>query len=140
MLRTKIFLTIAALLSSLLFAGMPVVVHAQVDSQLQCGINAASGQGCGASGPSSDSCGDNNPSSQDILNCKIATVVNIISSVAGVVAVIMIIIAGFRYVSSGGSDETVKSAKSTILYAVIGLVVIAFAQIIVRFVLDKSKV
>jgi hypothetical protein len=52
--------------------------------------------------------------------------------------VIMIIYAGFRYVTSGGRDESVKGAKNTILYAIIGLVIVALAQIIVHFVLAKT--
>jgi hypothetical protein len=50
----------------------------------------------------------------------------------------MIIIGGLRYVTSGGKQESVTSAKNTILYAVIGLVIIALAQIIARFVLQKA--
>ncbi|MBX4197631.1 pilin [Candidatus Saccharibacteria bacterium] len=56
----------------------------------------------------------------------------------GVIAVIMIIVGGFRYITSGGNPESTKSARNTILYAIIGLVVVALAQIIVRFVLSSS--
>jgi hypothetical protein len=49
----------------------------------------------------------------------------------------MIIYAGFRLVTGGGSAESTKSAKDTILYAIIGLVVVVFAQVIVKFVLVK---
>ena len=65
------------------------------------------------------------------------TVVNLLSAVVGIVAVIMIIVGGFRYITSGGNDTSVTSAKNTILYAIIGLVVVALAQIIVRFTLSK---
>lgn len=65
-------------------------------------------------------------------------IINILSVIVGVVAVIMIIIAGFRYITSGGKQESVTAAKNTILYAVIGLVIVALAQIIVRFVLTKT--
>ncbi len=53
------------------------------------------------------------------------------------VAVIMIIVGGLRYITSGGSDTSVTSAKNTILYAIIGLIIVALAQIMVRFVLSK---
>ncbi|MGH7157202.1 MAG: pilin, partial [Candidatus Saccharimonadales bacterium] len=65
------------------------------------------------------------------------TVVNLLSAVVGIVAVIMIIVGGLRYITSGGNDTSVTSAKNTILYAIIGLVVVALAQIIVRFTLSK---
>jgi hypothetical protein len=68
----------------------------------------------------------------------IKTIINILSIIVGVVAVIMIIIGGFRYITSGGKQESVTGAKNTILYAVIGLVIVALAQIIVRFVLTKT--
>ncbi|HET7827358.1 MAG TPA: pilin [Candidatus Saccharimonadales bacterium] len=72
------------------------------------------------------------------LQGTVTTVVNILSVVVGIVAVIMIIVAGFRYVTSGGKQESVTGAKNTILYAVIGLVVVALAQVIVRFVLTRT--
>ncbi|HET9721609.1 MAG TPA: pilin [Candidatus Saccharimonadales bacterium] len=67
----------------------------------------------------------------------IHTIVNLLSAIVGIVAVIMIIVGGFRYITSGGNDTSVTSAKNTILYAIIGLVVVALAQIIVRFTLSK---
>jgi len=73
-------------------------------------------------------------------NTLITNIINIFSLVVGIVAVIMIIVAGFRYITSGGNDSNVGTAKNTILYAVIGLVIVALAQIIVRFVLNKTKV
>ncbi len=64
-------------------------------------------------------------------------VINILSIVVGVVSVIMIIIGGLKYVTSSGDSGNVTSAKNTILYAIIGLVVVAMAQAIVRFVLTN---
>lgn len=65
------------------------------------------------------------------------TVINLLSAVVGIVAVIMIIVGGLRYITSGGNDTSVTSAKNTILYAIIGLIIVAFAQILVRFTLSK---
>lgn len=73
----------------------------------------------------------------DKLNSLIHTVINLLSIIVGVVAVIMIIVGGLRYITSGGSDTGVTSAKNTILYAVIGLIIVALAQLLVRFVLNK---
>lgn len=71
------------------------------------------------------------------LNDLIATIINVLSVLVGVLAVVMIIIGGFRYVTSGGNSEKVTGAKNTILYALIGLVIVALAQAIVRFVLKN---
>jgi heme/copper-type cytochrome/quinol oxidase subunit 2 len=72
------------------------------------------------------------------LDHVITTAVNVLSIIVGVVAVIMIIIGGFRYIASGGKQESVSGAKNTILYAIIGLIIVALAQVIVRFVLNKT--
>ena len=72
------------------------------------------------------------------LTTIIATVVNIISIIVGVVAVIMIIWGGLKYITSGGESGKITSAKNTIIYALIGLVIVALAQFIVHFVLNKA--
>ena len=72
------------------------------------------------------------------INNIITTVINLFSLVVGVVAVIMIIIGGLKYITSGGDSGNITGAKNTILYAVIGLVVVALAQFIVKFVLGRA--
>ncbi len=73
------------------------------------------------------------------LNELIAKIVNIISVIVAIVAVIMIIVGGFKYITSGGDSGNVTGAKNTILYAIIGLVVVALAQFVVKFVLGQSS-
>ena len=46
----------------------------------------------------------------------------------------MIIISGFKYVTAGGDSAKVGSAKNTLIYALVGLVIAALAQFIVHFV------
>ena len=53
------------------------------------------------------------------------------------ISVIMIIIGGFRYATSQGDQTQIQSAKKTILYSVIGLLVSFFAAIIVQFFADN---
>jgi hypothetical protein len=65
------------------------------------------------------------------------TAINLFSMVVGVISVIMIIVGGLKYIISMGDGGNVKSAKDTILYAIIGLVIVVMAQIIVRFVLTS---
>lgn len=76
-------------------------------------------------------------SSTDKLNDLIASIVNIFSVIVGVIAVIMIIFGGFKYITSGGDSGKISSAKTTIIYAIVGLIIVALAQVIVRFVLNK---
>ena len=74
---------------------------------------------------------------EDQINEFITAIINIFSLIVGVIAVIMIIIGGLKYITSGGDSGNVTGAKNTILYAVIGLVIVALAQVIVRFVLER---
>lgn len=62
-------------------------------------------------------------------------IVNTLGFAGGILAVIMIIYGAFRYVTSNGDASKIKSAKDTILYAVIGLVIVIAAYAIVNFVL-----
>lgn len=88
-----------------------------------------------ASGATANDCTD--PAGPDVNN-TLTLAINVFSLIVGVAAVIMIIVGGLKYILSMGDSNNINSAKNTILYAVIGLVVVAFAQIIVRFVLDKT--
>jgi cytochrome bd-type quinol oxidase subunit 2 len=74
---------------------------------------------------------------EDQINAIISTIINLFSLVVGVISVIMIIIGGLKYITSGGDSGNVTSAKNTILYAIIGLVIVALAQVIVRFVIER---
>lgn len=72
------------------------------------------------------------------LKGLVKNILNILSWIIGVVSVVMIIIGGFRYIISSGDSGQIQSAKNTILYAVVGLVIVIFAQVIVRFVIGSA--
>ena len=80
-------------------------------------------------------CQDSNAESK--VNSTITLALNIFSSIVGIIAVVMIIVGGVKYITSQGESANVTSAKNTILYALVGLVVVALAQVIVRFVLNR---
>jgi hypothetical protein len=67
----------------------------------------------------------------------ITRVIQLIVLITGIAAVIVIIIAGLRYITSSGDATKVESAKNAILFAVIGIVIAVMAQAIVTFVLSK---
>lgn len=79
------------------------------------------------------------PNSGSRVQNIITSAINIFSIVIGLVCVVMIIIGGLKYVTSGGDSGAVSGAKNTILYAVVGLVIVAIAQVIVRFVLNRTN-
>ena len=70
------------------------------------------------------------------LGDRIKTIVNVILYILGAVAVLMIVLGGIRYTTSGGDSTGVTNAKNTIIYAVVGLVIAIMAFAIVNFVLD----
>lgn len=78
-----------------------------------------------------------NDSTNNITN-TIRNVVNVFSAIVGVVAVIVVLIAGFQYVTAAGDSSKVATAKSTLIYAIVGLIVAALSQAIVQFVLKKT--
>jgi predicted permease len=66
------------------------------------------------------------------------TIVNIFSIIVGIVAVIMIIYGGFRYITSGGDSGRVGNAKNTLIYAIIGMIIVALAQFLVHYVFTQA--
>lgn len=70
-------------------------------------------------------------------NGAIASLLSTAYLAAGIVAVIIIIIAGYFYVTSNGDPSTVKRAREAILGAVIGIIMIMLAFVITQFVLGR---
>jgi cytochrome bd-type quinol oxidase subunit 2 len=106
-------------------------------NKVQGGINAEPGKDV-----TSPVCTSNNNSKNDngYNNVTLNTIndaVNIVTLVAGLFAVIMIMIAGFTYVTAGGNSEDTKNARNRIIYAGVGLVVIALAWTITRFITNE---
>jgi hypothetical protein len=107
-----------------------------ISSGIANGANqAASGDSAGGASPIS--CDPTGVSGNTIGHAA-NSLVTVFSIIVGAVSVIMIIYGGFRYVTSGGDSGRVGSAKNTLIYAIIGLVIVALAQLIVHFVLNQS--
>lgn len=70
-------------------------------------------------------------------NGVLAKAARIISYLAGAAAIILMIIGGFMYVTSDGEASKLSAAKNTVIYALVGLVVVVFAQSIIIFVINK---
>jgi TRAP-type C4-dicarboxylate transport system permease small subunit len=90
----------------------------------------------GCQGQTSDVC---TSVATDSAPNMVKDIINILLFVLGIIAVIMIIIGGIRYVVSAGDSSAITAAKNTILYAVIGLVVAILAFAIVNFVVGAFK-
>lgn len=90
---------------------------------------------CGQAATNNSVCASKN-TTQNPVTKTIKAAADIIASVAGIAAVIMAIVSGLTMASSGGNSEAVANAKKQLTYALIGLVVIALAWAITRFVVD----
>lgn len=121
-----------AALGLMLVAGLALPVALQTGSVADAASTNVKNQVCsGVTGAGSpQTCGDKNQ-----LGKFIQSAVNILLFVIGAVAVVMVVIGGIRYVTSGGDQSQVTGAKNTILYAVVGIVVAAMAYAIVNFVI-----
>jgi hypothetical protein len=111
------------LLTTVVFIAHPAAAHAANSVN-----DARQGAGLTGSGGSGTS-----------LSSVIKAIINVISAIVGVVAVIMIIIGGLKYVTSNGDSNNIASAKNTVLYAIVGLIVVAMAQVIVHFVIRAAS-
>lgn len=69
----------------------------------------------------------------------LTTAINILSIVVGVVSIVMIILGGLKFITSGSNPQEVTKARETIIYAIAGIVIAILAQIIVQFVLKSIK-
>jgi cytochrome bd-type quinol oxidase subunit 2 len=132
-MKTKIIIPLIALLASWGLGPIQSAIALDCSSQnltaqesIQCGTNGASGNN------------QNADTATKRVNSTIDIVVNVLSAIVGVIAVIMIVFGGFRYITSAGNAEKAKTARNVILYAVIGLVIVALAQVIVKFTLNEA--
>lgn len=64
-------------------------------------------------------------------------VADVLLFLVGAISVIMLIVGGIRYVVSGGDSTAVQSAKNTILYAIVGIVVAILAFAIVSWISNQ---
>ena len=136
-MKLRFTLSLAALFSCFVLAAtfaVPLASAQTVQQQINTGLCSGSNLQL-TDNPSGADCSNSNATTQ--ISNIIHTIVNLLSAVVGIVAVIMIIVGGLRYITSGGNDTSVTGAKNTILYAIVGLIVVALAQIIVRFTLSK---
>lgn len=93
---------------------VPVAVHAQGGNLPTVqGLNVAGGTLIGA----------------------ITRIINVLLTLAAIVAAVYIIIGGVKYITSGGDEDKAGEAKQTILYALIGLIVIGLSAVLANFVI-----
>ena len=73
------------------------------------------------------------------LPSKIQAIIQMLLMLVGATAVLFLIIGGFQFIIAAGNPESVKRAKSTIIYSLIGLGIALLSYAIVHFILQKLK-
>jgi type IV secretory pathway VirB2 component (pilin) len=99
---------------------------------LQLHAVKALAQGFGGPTPSIGSA----PAGGDIRSAVLTTL-NFVLGFLALLAVVFIIVGGFRIVTAGGNEENVTKGRKIIIYALIGLVVVFFANVIVGFITSE---
>lgn len=138
MRRIKLIITIATALVSLGMVGAGTAqAHALPTSfaALQSQGDACSGLSQ-LSGASCDNPSSGNLGGQKTIAALVKTIINIISFLAGAIAVILIVVSGIRFMLSGGDSQGAASARNMLIYAIVGLAIVALSQAIVHFVLN----
>ena len=124
MKKTLLFigLTLGMLVSPLAIVGGSNYAFANATSEIQSGISDAGGK-------------DNNKN----LTTVITDIVKTMLFIVGLLSVVIIIYSGILYIISAGNSSTVQKAKTTLTYAVVGLIVAILSYAIVSFVVNALK-
>ena len=129
---TKLFVTSTALIWLSLLAG-PLQVAAQTPGGTACPAdNTPKGQVLSGVGQTGSDCSGSG------ISTLAGNVTDIMSYIVGIIAIIMIIAAGLKYITSGGDSNAIASAKKTLIYALVGLAIAVLAQFLAHFVLNVS--
>lgn len=117
---------VGSLVFAFAIAGLPLFVHAQdggfAGRVLEGATKAGSPAGLTETPP---------------LEVTIGNVIGAVLGLLGVVLLCMMLYAGFLWMTAGGDEDKVKTARTMILNGVIGLVIIASAYAIVQFVINQ---
>jgi hypothetical protein len=94
-------------------------------------------QACDKVDASNSSICNNQNTTTNPVNHILHIAADIVALLAGLAAVILIIVSGISLITSGGNTDTVANARKRITNAIIGLIIIAFAWTIITFLTDK---
>jgi hypothetical protein len=130
-MSSALMLVVPALVPTIAATAAGTCTNNNIADQIGTGATDASGN--------TIDCTSTDVNGKSIVGNTASKIVNIFSIIVGAVAIIMIIYGGFRYITSGGASERVGNAKNTLIYAIIGLIIVALAQLVVHFVLNQAN-
>ncbi len=117
----KRFTKYALLAGSIATMAMPALVHAQTASTF-----------------SVESVGSQIGLGDADLKTTVINILQLVLGLLALIAVIMVIIGGFTWLTAGGNEEKVDKAKKIISAAVIGLIIVLLAWAVVIFVANTT--
>ena len=78
-----------------------------------------------------------NSTSYDSLQPFVEAVINLAVSLSALLAVISLVVSGFKLMLSGGNEDKIKEAIKSLTFAILGLVLVFLAPTVIQFVLSK---
>jgi len=101
------------------------------------GSDCTGSNGTGSSAVCTDTKSANQNKQANPVADRLKKITNIVAFAAGAAAILIMLVGSIQYITSDGDSNQISSAKQTIIYALIGLVVIVLAVSIIEFVLNK---
>ena len=123
------------LLFALLLGSFSIAPVASVSAAYEGAFNDVCDSAQGTKAANSTVCAPQNE--ENPITKTIGNVVDLVSVVAGAVAVIIIIWAGFQFVIGNGDPAKIAKARQTIIYAVVGLIVIVASNLLISFIVNS---
>lgn len=130
MIRKIALLITTSLAVFMPLVALPISVHAAPTASSVALCEGAN------DGTNNTSCTDD--TSGTAVSGVVKVAIRIFQSIIGIISVFTMLTGGLNYITSGGDSAKTKSARERIIYAVIGLVVVAIAEILVQFALNRS--
>lgn len=92
---------------------------------------------CDGAGLAVGSAGCSAPTGTPDVEPTVQRGLNIFSAILGIIAVIMFMVGGLKYMTAQGDSGQLNSAKNTLIFAAVGLVIVMLAQTLVKFVVER---
>ena len=78
-----------------------------------------------------------NYTSFDNLTDFLSNIIQFAMTFAVIIAVVAVLVAGFKYITSAGDSEKVKSSTQSLIFALVGLVIVFLAPTLIKFILNN---
>lgn len=123
-----------------LFVGIAAVTLTTIGMQTASAQFNPIDEACRGRAASSDVCQSQSPNENPVSGSDgvIIRIVNILAILGGIIAVIIMMVAGIKMILSGGDANRVKNSRETIIYAAVGIVVIVVSRSIIIFIINKT--